>query len=417
MNFIARMFVLGSLVLLGAYYGPALLRLIAAERLRVPAVFYSADKNDFLFFRYTGTELERTDSSGQTYERADFEALLPLMHAAQLIKDNRMPDKIAGWTWNPAEARHARISLRLRSWQQDTPGVPLYPLFDGESGRVRLEVPDDFVRLGNTAEIVHAGRNEIIPEDSIRLRALFDSQGFVFPVRLVGGNPTTLKPYDEGYYLLDSAGDLFHLQKRRTEIHLERIPLDSLPGGRATLQALDPVFLLVVEHENRLLRLVVMGRNGEVFALVGPDRKWQRLDLQNYNPSKMDFGLRADPLNFLVTINGSGLLESVALRRDFSEENRHIESLPALSQTLAGRWIQILFPFVWELESPHSGFLTLQASPGRPASFAISITLAVAATGIWIRRRQWTPSRFGDLFWITIGGLVGLLAVLLLKSR
>jgi hypothetical protein len=414
MKYFPRILILITLVGLGAYYGPALVHLLLAERQRVPVVFYSPDSDEFLFFRYEGGEVQRVDKQGNLYSREEFDALLPLMHAAQLIKDGRMPETISGWAWDPAAARRARINMRLRARQLDTPMVPLFPLYESESDRVRIETPRDFVRFGGRIEVVEAKRNQLDIAATAEMQQVFDAAGFQLPVQLVGGNPTTLKPYDEGYYLLDMQGDLFHLQKRRGQPLLVRVPLETLPGDRQKLQEIDPVFLLVQEHENRLIRVLVIGARGEVFAITGPNYTWQPVHFENYDPSTMDLSLRGDALNLLFSVAGAEHLEAVVLNRDFSPAARYEEPLPGESNTFAGRVINTLFPFVLDLEYANSGYLNFSLKINSPSAFGISSILAAAWAGFLFRRKQWRASRIAEVVLVAMSGVVGLIAVNLL---
>jgi hypothetical protein len=414
MKHFARILILITLSCLGTYYGPALVHLLLAERQRVPVVFYSPDSDEFLFFRYEGGEVRRVDQQGKIYSREEFEALLPLMHAAQLIKDGRIPETISGWAWDPAVARRARINMRLRAHQLDTPLVPLFPLYESESGRVRIETPREFVRLCSRVEVVDAKSNRLDGPATAAIQKVFDEAAFQLPVRLVGGNPTTLKPYDEGYYLVDREGDLFHLQKRRGQPFLLRVPLETLPGDRQKLQEIDPVFLLVQEHENRLIRVLVIGSDGEVFAVSGPDYIWQPVHFENYDPSTMDLSLRGDVLNLLFSVAGAEHLEAVVLNRDFCPAARHEEPLPGESQKIAGRVINTLFPFVLDLESANSGYLNFSLKINSPSAFGISSILAAAWAVFLFRRRQWRAKRIAEVVLVAMSGVVGLIAVNLL---
>lgn len=414
---VGRLFLLGSIVMLGACYGPALFSLIVAERQRPPVVFYSATDGEFLFMRQGAEDTVRTNQAGEILDRAEFERRLPLMHAPQLIKDGTMPEVIAGWKWDPVEARRARMNLRLRSWQTDSPAVALYPLFDGESGRVRLEVPADFIRLRNTVEVVLPKGNRIDSAATTALRQLFEKAEFDFPVRLVGGNPTTLKPYDEGYFLLDQSGALFHLQRRSGTVHLERVAMDSFPGGEKAFLGMHPVFLLVQEHENRLIRLLVVGRGGEIFALTNPQSTWRRLLLESYDPSIMDLGIRADALHILANATGAEIVEASVFRNDFFRENQYRETLPGWDETLEGKITRTLFPFTWQLESVHSGFLGFYASLGNATAFGISGLLAVGWLVLRIRGRLAGPETALECLFIFLGGVLGMLAVALVSAQ
>ena len=224
MKLLARLVLLVvGLLLLGHYLPQGYWLLVAKRWPHGPVVFYSCITKDFLFLRSTNGAMARMDRNGKTYSRAEFETLLPLDNWAQLARDGRMPKSVEGVELSPGKIRYERMSMRIRPDMLDTPEVPLHPLLESESGRVRLETPGDFMRLGNGIAFLSAATNAIETEKSARFAKAFAAARFAFPSTVIAGNPNILKPYDEGYFLVDAAGATFHLLQVRGEPVLRRI--------------------------------------------------------------------------------------------------------------------------------------------------------------------------------------------------
>ena len=61
-----------------------------------PFTLYSEVLGDFAMIRRGGKELEYLDRRGNRYGQRQFDSLLPLFYARQLVADGRFPDSIAG---------------------------------------------------------------------------------------------------------------------------------------------------------------------------------------------------------------------------------------------------------------------------------------------------------------------------------
>lgn len=415
MKLAARIFLLLSGTLLLAHYLPAGFWLIADKHQRAPMVFYSCIEKRFLLLRSEKGELRRTDPAGAVYEREDFERLLPLDNFMQLYKDGRMPKEIDGVAITPEKLRRERVNVRLRPEALDSPSTGLTPLLESQSGRVRLEMPNDMMRLGSGIEFLDVKANRVLPEKSAKYQKSFADSGFVFPARLIGGNPTTLKPYDEGYFLVDAAGAFFHLRQVRGEPELRRLA-DIVPQGEKGRWAqLRPRHLHVQEQDNREVRLVIVGEDGGVHLVIGKDYHLVTLPLLQFNPGTMHLSLRGDLLNRLVTVHSDDRVEAVAMNREYELVDRYTESLTPREARPSGRMAAAIFPFTLQFESADSGFLGFHLAWGNWLAWGINLGLLAAVAGWWrFRKRPVNACRLPELVTVGVGGLFGLLLVLLL---
>ena len=410
----ARIFLLLTGILLLAHYLPAGYWLIAARPQRPPFVFYSCVEQRFLLFRSGNGEVRRTDPAGNIYEREDFERLLPLDNYQQLYKDGRMPREINGVAVTPEKLRRDRVNLRLKAVALDSPSVALYPLIESASGRVRLEMPGDVMRLSADLEFLDVKRNTILADKTARFRQAFTTAGFVFPATVVGGNPSTLKPYDEGYFITDATGGIFHLRQEQGEPVLVKIS-DVVPADeRARWTALKPRHIHVQEQGNREIRALIVESNGPAYLVIGPDYRLVTLPLQNYDPSTMNLSVRGDMLNRLVTVSSDVYVEAVALNRDYSFADRYIETATPVRDRPAGRLARALFPFTLDFEDDNSGFLGFHIKSGSHVAWWINSILLLAHAAWLLARKQLHLARWPDMAAVALGGVYGFLLALLL---
>jgi len=416
MKLFARITLLLSGLLLLAHYLPAGYWLVADTQQRAPFVFYSCVSNQFLFNRVVNGELLRTDLHGKIFERDEFESLLPLDNYMQLYKDRRMPKEINGVAVTPEKLRRDRINLRIKPAVLDSPAVALYPLIESDSGRVRLELPDDFMRFGSGIEFIAVQSNAVIAAKSAVYAAAFAAAKFVFPVKLVGGNPSTLKPYDEGYFLVDSQNAIFQLRQVHGEPELHRLTDLVAPEQKPRWAELKPRYLHVQEQDNHEVRVVIVEENGRTHLVVGPDYQLVTLPVLKYDPASMALSVRGDMLNRLVTVNGENSVEAVVLDRNYQLVDRYSEPLGARADRPAGKIAGVLFPFTLDFENDNSGYLGFDLMSGTPAALWLNAGWLLVAVGWFWWRQQSLNRRLPELVAVGLGGIFGLLLIFLLPK-
>ena len=103
-----------------------------------PFTLYSEVLGDFAMIRRGGKELEYLDRRGNRYGQRQFDSLLPLFYARQLVADGRFPDSIAGRAVSPREAQAATFVFRSTPQDVNTPVSGIRFLLESMSGRVDL---------------------------------------------------------------------------------------------------------------------------------------------------------------------------------------------------------------------------------------------------------------------------------------
>ena len=414
MKLLGRLVLLGTAVLLLSHYLPHFFRLLTEQRLRAPTVFYSAVEQRFLFSRRLDDATVIVDDTGKRYERAEVERLLPLDSWRQLLSDGRLPREIRGTPLTREALVQGRLTLRFRPFAFDTPGVPLRPVIQTETGRLKLQSPDDFLRLGTAVEFIDARSNRVDTAKSARFAGAFRSAGFVLPATVVGGNPSTMKSYDEGWFLADASGAVFQLRDIDDQPVLDRISDIAAPAERPRWAALKPRQIVVQEQDSRELRAVILDDSNQVHVATGEDYRLTRLPLEQFDPSTTSLSVRGDMLNRVVTLTTSTRLEAVVLDRDYQLVARHVESLPTAADTSAGRLARVIFPFTLEWEDDSSGYLGVHLAHGAPAALGLNALLTALLAGWPALRRQLRPDRPTGLAATSAAGLFGLLSAVLI---
>lgn len=404
-----------GLGLLG-HYLPQGYWLLAAKRQRAPIAFYSCVQKDFLYYRYGSDGLQMVDAKGACYDRDGFENLLPLDNYLQLLRDGKLPKEIDGVPIPPEAIKRARLNFKMKPIELDSPVVALNPLLEAESGRVRLEMPDDFMRLGSAIEFLNAQTNVVEREKSELFAKAFAAAGFVFPCVRADGNPTTLKAYDEGFFLVDSTGATFQLRQVQGQPQLRRISDVAAPESKALWLAIKPRCIHVQEQDPSEIRAIVIDQTNRVHLVIGKDYRLVTLDLKRYDPATMTFALRGDLLNRLITVVNDDYLEAVVLDRHYNFVTNHCEDLPRREDSSAGKLARAIFPFVLEFDDDNSGFLGFFPTWGSLAALGINAVLLLGMVIWFALSKQLRSARIADLVAVGLGGIYGVILAFLVPK-
>lgn len=254
----------------------------------------------------------------------------------------------------------------------------------------------------------------MLNEKSAQFQKAFAAAGFVFPVELIGGNPNTLKPYDEGYYLVDAKGDFFRLrQVRGTPELLHR---SGCAGGKAAMGATSAALPSRAGAGQPRNPSAHRGRDNGVHLVVGKEFRLVTLPVEHFDPAQMAFTLRGDLLNRLLVVSSPEYVEAVAMNRNYELVDRYTETLPAKAERSAGRIAASVFPFTLELESATSGFLDFHFVRGDGIAWGLNLALLAAVVAWWIFRQRPLRPRWPELAAVGFGGIFGFALIWLLPK-
>ena len=404
---LARMFLVLLFALLGAIFIPRAYWLAFDERVYVPRVYYSPVSDAFLFLRPGPNGTEYRDASGKNYTREEFERLTPLANYRQLAASGTMPDSLRGVRLDLREVNLNNIVMWIIPELMDAPPFDLLPMFESQSGRIRLEMPDGMFRITSRLEFITAATNTIDTLQSRRFTDAMLEAGFRFPPRDINGNPTTLKAFDEGYFVTDAAGRVFHLKKVRGEPYCRDI---GVPASVAVRK------IIVQEMPLREFYGILIADDGSV-SLISYDRyALVRLPLEGYDPSTMTLKFTGDRFFRTITLEGPGGLRTVVTDRQYGVVARYGEQWPTRRERTPGVVASFLFPFTISLSDRGSLFLRpfVQWS-GLPGLAGIAVSLVL----IWFLmrvRKQKFSSRWFDFLVVACSGVFGLLAAALIED-
>lgn len=394
---------------------PKLYKKTFEERDRNPELVFSEVLNEFIRvnWEYDTTQMRDTrvgrDRQGKAYQEKELMQLFPLKNYKQLIYDNEFPDTIRG--------QHVTVRMIEESMKfplfLSTGGKhrPLMWMFESVTDRVQMELPEDMFRVTDEGiEFITTGRNRIKgvdPEKSRLFMEAMQAEGFLFPDKNIYGITSTRKSRDDGYFLVDSKDDFYHLKMVGGQPECHRIPL---PEG------------MKVEGMNCLIDEVNYGyvydQNYNIYLLSIQDYSFYQLPVYDYR----DFGtlILMEESLFFNTYRFYGL--NKAKYYVMNKENRliaaeQVDYIP-YEETGVGQRENYFFPFKARFTRDGAKHLAVDwYDLSRFIYLNLALMLLLLGWNLYHRRNFRDVFCYIDLIVVGICGIYGFLGVLIFPGR
>lgn len=341
MNKFGKYFFMGTLLILLLWLIPWTYRFVTAESVKHPFMLYSGQIGDFAVLDNSGGDAVYTDLSGNVYTEAQFDSILPLFYYRQLMAEERLPDTLHGVAISPRAIQMGNFIFRTTPMTVNAHTVPLYPLLESMSGRVDLEMPDDVFRMSHRMEFIDMVTNRVKEEKSRLFTDMLLKKGFVFPARLVAGNPTTRKEYDEGYLMVDGSGKLFHVKQLKSRPYVRPIKVP---------QGMDIQHLFLTEFKDRKSLAFLTDSENRFWVLRTKTYEFHQVKIPPFDPKTMSLSIIGNMFDWTVILNDGGKESLHAINADSGESLASYER-PVPKLSLARRIGKYVFPVRIEFSS------------------------------------------------------------------
>lgn len=395
---LSRYILVATGILVASIMLPSLFWTIFEKVPRAPNIFYSCITDDFIVVDGS----IKKDPSGKEYTSAEYEQVLPFMFFRQLMADGTMPDSIEGVKMETPSISRASSFYRYTPRKQDSPVPTLWPMLESQSGKVNLAMSEDYFRIEKRMEFIIARTNEINEEKSRLFTDALTAEGFVFPADIIAGLPTTRKSCDEGYFITDNEGSLFHVKMIKGEPYVARIE---------TPEDLDIVYIEAIDLRSKEYYCYVFTRNQGIFVVMDEVYDLQRLPVDGFDPASHMFRLTADLFNKTITVMGENWYEAIAIDDMYQVVGTHGEQWEALYERPDGKMFASLFPFEIRMKDDSSSFVRFYFKPSPGVRWLIVNLIALIVAVVLIMRRGWPlRSNIPDLLITAVTGVYGLIA-------
>jgi len=407
MEKISRYILVFIAVLTLAIFLPKLYWMAFEKPVWKPFVQYSCINNDFMIQRIR--EKKWMDTKGKEYSREEYEQTLPMMFFKQLLASGTMPDSINGTALDMRAISREKSFFRLKASEIDAPCPDLYPLFESWSGRAKLELPEDFFRITWRIEFIEASTNKLLEEKSQLFSAALFHNGFSFPAKLISGLPTPRKTCDEGYLIVDSKDQLFHLKMIKGKPFVKKV---DIPEGVKFRH------ISCVDFKNKDFYAYLFSDKNEIYILTQNDYQVIKWLIDGYDLANCDLKIFGDLFNYTVAIEVNDRIKMIALDKQFQVVNTYGEEWPVKEDMLEGRIFASLFPAQLSMTSDNSKFIRFYFSPSNGFNWIFVNLLLMTFHFIWIlRRKAKLKNHLADLVIVVLSGIFGFIAIHLFQNK
>lgn len=409
MNKISRYILVFITIVVLAITLPNLFWVMFDKPYRAPVIDYSCLSHKFLIFKYNNNDIIRTDQDGHIYTRDEFENTLPLTYSRQLMMDGTMPDSINGVPMDPHSINLFSARYKYTPRNQYKPSIGLYPLFESESGRAALEMPNDYFTIDRSIKFINAETNQVDQEKSTHFNDAFVKKGFTFPAKMVAGLPTTRKSRDDGYFLLDATHRLFHFKMIKGEPFIEYL---SIPKG------IEIQFIECVDVKNREYYAFVYDTQNNIYLLSQDFYELIKLPVEGFNPKKDILKVSNDIFYKTISLISDGQIKVWVIDDVYSLVATYSEKWPAKFEGTAGKVFSVLFPFELDINVPFSAFINFY--PVKSPGFLWIIGNLIFAFIFVVRirfKKLLLKEHLADFCIVVFTGLFGLIATTIFPDK
>lgn len=364
---IGYLLLLAGGVFLASTVLPYLYHLAFDKKFSVPFTVYSSVSSTFAMQGGGGEASRYRDDEGNVYTRNEFDSILPTIFYTQLLRDGRLPDSLGGVPINEQLLETTFFVFHHRPAEINRPKIPLYPIMNSESARVKMAaVREAFRWAPRGIEIIQMESNTVdtAKTDAFR-RALSD---VALPVRITVGNPGARKAYDNGYLIVDADNVLWQLRQQDGQPSLRRL---SSPSS-APIQA-----AWVTEFDERWSLGFVSTQDGRFYYVEAASGECIELPVGGYDPVQRPILIYGNLLDMTTRVITDDSVRYLAVSRGLAPRvlRNFCQVIPRDKSDCIAEY---LFPFEMRLSSPHTSYIFPYVERGLGwRSFVLSALLSL----------------------------------------
>lgn len=304
---------------------------------------------------------------------------MPFLNYRQLVSDGRLPDSIGGREVTVPIIRSATINYRQNPADIIRPDTALHILYEAMPKRVGLETPPDVFRLTDKIEFIDIESNKVDEKKSRIFQTALEKAGFVFPAQWASGNPQIRKPYDEGYFCLDAAGQLYHMKM-----------VNNRPFVRNTRlgEEVDIRWFSLYESPNKRFYGFLFDQQGKSCIVEDGGGKYDlvRMDIDSMDIGRDRIVIMGNLLYWTVTITRPDGADVYGLDTETLErlDEYHFEKEAGLWEKVAS----LVFPWYLTIKGSDSKYNFPVFHFTGWTGVALSLLLAAGYMVIWGRKRK-----------------------------
>ncbi|WED24265.1 DUF4857 domain-containing protein [Vibrio sp. JC009] len=274
-------------------------------------VFYSPVLNDFVYQENGANHTFFYGTSTDGLKKEQFEEALPFVYWKNLDIQGKLPVEIDGKLYDKSQIRKARMSLQYDPSRLTKPEVTLYPFFNPISHKGSIRFPENMFALkSDRLEVYAAETAKPNTELAAEVNRLADEAEVNFPLKEVWGKTTNMKPFDWGYFVKDSSGNIFNLRRGDNKVSLDAVKVPEEVG--------DIAYIQVSENRHKKFYGYAISRASKVYLISYPDYQFIPLEMDGFDYKSMSFQFLADPLYYVMRYNDGESYKAVRFSKTYA---------------------------------------------------------------------------------------------------
>lgn len=305
LNYIAVLFS----VFIFSWVIPFLYEFVTRKAETTQLVIYSSVAKDFLTQEMVKEDsFVYKDRKGNTFSQYQMDSLVPSIGYRILMLQNRMPDTILGRRISSKEFIEHNFFFSHSPEDINNNSPKLYLLMESEPKRIELSLPNDVFRLtDNSIEFVDLKTNRLIKQKSDLYTEAMKKAGIIFPIKTIGGNPTPMKQYDNGYILADKDNNLFQMKMLNGNPLINRISNKANGMIRA---------VFVTEYPDKRFIAFVSDSNNKLYAINAATNRLHMVGIPSFDPEKDNLIILGNVFDWNIEVNRNGNRTVYAVNND-----------------------------------------------------------------------------------------------------
>lgn len=391
-----------------AYVLPTVYNTLFDTRINTPFVTYSELKKEYFIMRNIDGKPAFVDRKEKVYSQEAFMEVTPVANYQYHLSRGTLPDSINGVKLNPKELQQESFFQFVSPENLSTPSYDLYPLFESQP-QFGLRFPSDVFRINNKVEFIDAKTNKINKEKTDTYTKVFKNEGFVFPAKLVAGIPSVMKRRDQGWFIEDNSGQLFHLKMVKGQAFFKKIP----NPGKVSFK-----HILCNDFDSDEFYALVISADHKLYTINKADYSLSHFPVEGYDPEKQTLMISGNLLNKTISMTDDQQVKVYTVDRKFQPIDEFQQSMPRKAEMGIGKTFNALFPFQLIVNSPYTNFIKMAILKGAGYSW-IFLNVLLLLVSIYMMRREGRKigRSIPDLLIVAVTGIFGFLAIWMFPNK
>lgn len=274
-------------------------------------IFYSPIVKTFVYQKnYGDHRFEYGIKNKKTFDRLEYESYLPFVYWKNLDIQNLLPIKIDNELFDKKRIKESRLSFSYNPNLLKKQEVQMYPFINTKSKNGTIKFPEEVISLNNNGINIYNFDDGLDKDITNELKNLLHIKNVSFPIKNIWGKATNMKPFDLGYFFLDSNEKLFRVNRDDNKVYLDEIkyPKD-----------MKIKFIKISENKKREMAGFAIDSKNNIHIIDYKTFEFKKIELNNFNYKKMKLLFISNPKYYLIRYTNEDKYYGVVLDKNFKK--------------------------------------------------------------------------------------------------